>query len=44
MGDGVTLVSSADETAKDVYRVLADSDALRPAHLPAAEPRLHDDR
>ena len=34
MGDGVTLVSSADETAKDVYRVLADSDALRPAHLP----------
>lgn len=34
MGDGVTLVSSADETAKDVYRVLADTDALRPAHLP----------
>ena len=34
MGDGVTLVSSADETAKDVYRVLADQDALRPAHLP----------
>ena len=34
MGDGVTLVSSADETAKDVYRVLADSDALRPPHLP----------
>ena len=34
MGEGVTLVSSADETAKDVYRVLADSDALRPAHLP----------
>ena len=34
MGDGVTLVSSADETAKDVYRVLADSDALRPANLP----------
>src|SRR4051794_26218967 len=33
-GDGVTLVSSADETAKDVYRVLADSDALRPARLP----------
>jgi glutamate racemase len=23
-GDGVTLVSSADETAKDVYRVLHD--------------------
>ena len=35
MGDGVTLVSSADETAKDVYRVLADLDALRPADLPA---------
>jgi len=34
MGDGVTLVSSADETAKDVYRVLADQDALRPSHLP----------
>ncbi|GAA4732106.1 glutamate racemase [Pedococcus ginsenosidimutans] len=31
---GVTLVSSADETAKDVYRVLADTDALRPPHLP----------
>lgn len=24
VGDGVTLVSSADETAKDVYRVLHD--------------------
>jgi glutamate racemase len=35
MGEGVTLVSSADETAKDVYRVLADGDALRPSHLPA---------
>ncbi len=34
MGDGVTLVSSADETAKDVYRVLADTDALRPPDLP----------
>jgi len=34
MGDGVTLVSSAEETAKDVYRVLADLGALRPAHLP----------
>lgn len=28
MGDLVTLVSSAEETAKDVYRVLADADAL----------------
>lgn len=31
MGDGVTLVSSADETAKDVYRVLTERDLLRPA-------------
>jgi glutamate racemase len=30
MGDGVTLVSSADETAKDVYRVLTEHDRLRP--------------
>jgi glutamate racemase len=30
MGDGVTLVSSADETAKDVYRTLTERDALRP--------------
>jgi glutamate racemase len=37
MGDLVTLVSSAEETAKDVYRVLADLDALRPDGL--AEPR-----
>ncbi|GAA4207453.1 glutamate racemase [Actinocatenispora rupis] len=29
MGDGVTLVSSADETAKDVYRVLTERDLLR---------------
>lgn len=29
MGDGVTLVSSAEETAKDVFRVLTDSDLLR---------------
>ncbi|MDP3714741.1 MAG: glutamate racemase [Mycobacteriales bacterium] len=35
VGDGVTLVSSAEETAKDVYRLLAqeglDRDAERPA-------------
>jgi glutamate racemase len=37
MGDGVTLVSSAEETAKDVFRVLADADALRPDHLPEPE-------
>lgn len=29
MGDGVTLVSSAEETAKDLFRVLADRDLLR---------------
>lgn len=29
MGEGVTLVSSADETAKDVYRVLTELDLLR---------------
>ncbi len=29
MGDGVTLVSSAEETAKDVYRVLAANGLLR---------------
>jgi glutamate racemase len=36
MGDDVTLVSSAEETAKDVYRVLADRDLLR--SLDAKEP------
>ena len=35
MGEEVTLVSSAEETAKDVYRVLADADLLRPDDLPA---------
>ncbi|MFC5179813.1 glutamate racemase [Actinomadura harenae] len=30
VGDGVTLVSSADETAKDVYRVLHDQGLARP--------------
>ena len=29
VGDGVTLVSSAEETAKDVYRVLVNQDLLR---------------
>jgi glutamate racemase len=29
MGDSVTLVSSAEETAKDVYRVLTSNDLLR---------------
>ncbi|MCW2584432.1 MAG: racE [Klenkia sp.] len=30
LGDGVTLVSSAEETAKDVYRVLTTADLVRP--------------
>ncbi len=30
MGQDVTLVSSAEETAKEVYRVLTDRDLLRP--------------
>ncbi len=34
MGDGVTLVSSAEETAKDVYRTLAENDLVRDARLP----------
>ncbi|HEX8496889.1 MAG TPA: glutamate racemase [Actinomycetales bacterium] len=37
MGDLVTLVSSAEETAKDVYRRLVEHDLVRPAGLP--EPR-----
>lgn len=35
MGDSVTLVSSAEETAKDVYRVLTAADLLRPDDAPA---------
>src|SRR6476469_3701186 len=34
MGEDVTLVSSAEETAKDVFRKLADAGALRPDDLP----------
>lgn len=34
MGDAVTLVSSAEETAKDVYRVLTATDLLRPDDAP----------
>ena len=34
MGDGVTLVSSAEETAKDVYRVLTNADLLRDEDAP----------
>lgn len=32
MGESVTLVSSAEETAKEVYRVLTERDLLRPAN------------
>ena len=38
MGDDVTLVSSAEETAKDVYRVLTRADLLRD---PEAPPPVH---
>lgn len=37
MGDAVTLVSSAEETAKDVYRTLVAKDLLRDPALPAPE-------
>ena len=37
-GDKVTLVSSAEETAKDVYRVLVQNDLLRD---PNAGPPKH---
>jgi glutamate racemase len=35
MGEGVTLVSSADETAKDVYHTLTRLDVLREEGVPA---------
>ena len=35
MGDNVTLVSSAEETAKDLYRTLTAADLLRPDGGPA---------
>jgi glutamate racemase len=34
MGEGVTLVSSAEETAKDVYRTLVAHDLVRDSALP----------
>lgn len=40
MGDSVTLVSSADETAKDVYRVLNEHDLFRPDDAPPPEHRF----
>ena len=39
MGQHVTLVSSAEETAQDVFRVLADRGMLRPDDLP---PPVHE--
>lgn len=35
MGEGVTLVSSAEETAKDLYRLLASNNLLRDPQAPA---------
>ena len=40
VGDGVTLVSSAEETAKDVYRVLARHDLFRPEDAPPPQHRF----
>jgi glutamate racemase len=40
MGDAVTLVSSAEETAKDVYRTLAETRRLRPAGSPPPQHRF----
>ena len=34
MGDGVTLVSSAEECAKDVYKMLVSTDLMRPGGDP----------
>ena len=43
MGDSVTLVSSAEETAKEVLRVLTERDLLRPhpTAAPATRFRSH---
>lgn len=40
MGEEVTLVSSSEETARDVYKVLNDSGLLRDGTLPAPEHRF----
>lgn len=40
MGDGVTLVSSAEETAKDVYRLLVRGGLERDSSLPAPQHRF----
>lgn len=39
LGQSVTLVSSAEETAKDTYRMLLEHDLLRPEHAP---PPVHE--
>jgi glutamate racemase len=40
VGDHVTLVSSAEETAKDVYRELAQAGLFRSESLPAPQHRF----
>lgn len=40
VGDGVTLISSAEETAKDLYRQLATRDLFRAEGSPAPEHRF----
>ena len=40
LGDGVTLVSSAEETAKDVYSLLVRQGLERPEHLPSPAHRF----
>lgn len=40
MGESVTLVSSAEETAKDLYRLLASQGLLRDSNLPAPAHRF----
>ena len=40
VGDGVTLVSSAEETAKDVFRVLSNRGLLRSDDLPPPQHRF----
>jgi glutamate racemase len=40
LGPGVTLVSSAEETAQDVYRVLVRADLTRPESAPPPRHRF----
>ena len=40
MGESVTLVSSAEETAKDLYRTLVENNALRPQSSSASTHRF----